>query len=164
MTRVWCLAIVLLLFGCSSPPINRSTFVATPPLWRQEVPIEPPKTETKQDAAPVRPTFNGRYMPLTMRASFSIGGVTSWTPGLTRITYTDQVDEISELGCRDLRPDCAPSHRAISGGKSDVPADRSYRGLCTGMRDLRDCYAYCCRFLDTARLPAHRRSGQRGPG
>jgi hypothetical protein len=55
MTRVWCLAIVVLLFGCSSPPINQSRFVATPPLRRQEVPIEPPKTETKQDPAPVRP-------------------------------------------------------------------------------------------------------------
>ena len=52
---MWCLAIVLLLVGCSSPPINQSTFVVTPPLRRQEVPIEPPKTETKQDAAPVRP-------------------------------------------------------------------------------------------------------------
>jgi len=52
---VWCLAIVLLLVGCSSPPINQSTFVATPPLRRQEVQIEPPETEPKQDAAPVRP-------------------------------------------------------------------------------------------------------------
>jgi hypothetical protein len=52
---MWCLAIVLLLVGCSSPAINQSTFVATPPLRRQEVPSEPPKTETKQDAAPVRP-------------------------------------------------------------------------------------------------------------
>jgi hypothetical protein len=55
MTRVWCLAIVFLLFGCSSPPINPSTFVAAPAPRRQEAPIEPSKTEAKQDAAPVRP-------------------------------------------------------------------------------------------------------------
>jgi hypothetical protein len=52
---VWCLAIVLLLVGCSLPPISQSTFVVTPPLRRQVVPIESPKTETKQDAATVRP-------------------------------------------------------------------------------------------------------------
>jgi hypothetical protein len=52
MTRVWCLAIVFLLFGCSSTPINQST--AAPPLPRQEAPIEPPNTETKQYPAPVR--------------------------------------------------------------------------------------------------------------
>jgi hypothetical protein len=52
---VWCLAIVLLLVGCSSLPINQPTFVVTPPPRRQVVPIEPPKTETKEDAAPVRP-------------------------------------------------------------------------------------------------------------
>jgi hypothetical protein len=28
------------------------------------------------------------------RASFSIGGVTSWTLGPTRITYTDQASEL----------------------------------------------------------------------
>jgi hypothetical protein len=33
------------------------------------------------------------------RASFSIGGVISWTPGPIRIIHTDQADEISELGC-----------------------------------------------------------------
>ena len=55
MIPVWRLAIVFLLFGCSSTPIDQSTFVAAPALWRQEVPIEPPKTETKQDTAPVRP-------------------------------------------------------------------------------------------------------------
>jgi hypothetical protein len=55
MIPVWCLAIVFLLFGCSSTPINQSTFVAAPPPPRQEAPIEPPKTETKQDAAPVQP-------------------------------------------------------------------------------------------------------------
>jgi hypothetical protein len=51
MIPVWCLAIVFLLFGCSSTPINQSTFVAAPALRRQEVPIEPPKTETNQNAA-----------------------------------------------------------------------------------------------------------------
>ena len=55
MIPVWWLAIVFLLFGCSSTPINQSTFVAAPPPPRQEAPIEPPKRETKEDAAPVRP-------------------------------------------------------------------------------------------------------------
>jgi len=53
MIPVWCLAVVFLLFGCSSTPINQSTFEAAPPRPRQEAPIEPPKAETKQDAAPV---------------------------------------------------------------------------------------------------------------
>ena len=64
---MWCLAIVLLLVGCSSLPINQSTFVAPPPLRRQEVPIEPPKTETKQDAAPVQP--NNAEIKSAIRAS-----------------------------------------------------------------------------------------------
>lgn len=55
MIPVWCLAIVFLLFGCSSTPINRSTFGSVPPPPQQEAPIKPPKTETKQDADPVRP-------------------------------------------------------------------------------------------------------------
>ena len=55
MIPVWSLAIIFLLFGCSSTPINQSTFGAAPPRPRQEVPIEPPKAETKQDAAPVPP-------------------------------------------------------------------------------------------------------------
>jgi hypothetical protein len=55
MTPVWCLAIVFLLFGCSSTPINQSNFVAAPAPRRQEAPIELPKTETRQNAAPVRP-------------------------------------------------------------------------------------------------------------
>ena len=55
MIPVWCLAIVFLLFGCSSTPTNQSTFVPAPPPPRQEAPIEPPTTETKQDAARVRP-------------------------------------------------------------------------------------------------------------
>ena len=48
------LAIVFLLFGCSSTPINQSTFRAAPPPPRQEAPPEPSKTETKQDAARAR--------------------------------------------------------------------------------------------------------------
>jgi hypothetical protein len=55
MIPVWCLAIVFLLLGCSETPINQSTFVAAPAPRRQEAPIDSPKTETKQDAAPVRP-------------------------------------------------------------------------------------------------------------
>ena len=55
MTRVWCLAIVFLLFGCSSTSSNQSTFVAAPAPRRQETPIEPPKT----DAAPVQPNNAG---------------------------------------------------------------------------------------------------------
>jgi hypothetical protein len=55
---MWCLAIVFLLFGCSSTPINQSTFVAAPAPRRQEVPIDLPKAETKQGAAPVRPKAN----------------------------------------------------------------------------------------------------------
>ena len=55
MISVWCLAIVFLLFGCSSTPINQSTFVAAPPPPRQEAPIEPPKAETKPDATRERP-------------------------------------------------------------------------------------------------------------
>ena len=55
MIPVWCLAIVFLLLGCSSTPTHQSTFVAAPAPRRQEAPIEPPRTETKQDAAPVRP-------------------------------------------------------------------------------------------------------------
>jgi len=53
MIPVWCLAVVFLLFGCRSTPINQSTFEAAPPRPRQEAPIEPPKAETKQDVAPV---------------------------------------------------------------------------------------------------------------
>ena len=55
MIPVWCLAIVFLLLGCSSTPINQSTFVSVSAPPRQEGPIEPPKTGTKQDAAPVQP-------------------------------------------------------------------------------------------------------------
>jgi hypothetical protein len=55
MIPVWCLAIVFLLFGCSSTSSNQSTFMAAPAPRRQEAPIEPPKTETRQNAAPVRP-------------------------------------------------------------------------------------------------------------
>ena len=55
MIPVWCLAIVFLLLGCSSTPINQSTFVAVPPPPRREAPIDMPKAETKEDAAPVRP-------------------------------------------------------------------------------------------------------------
>jgi hypothetical protein len=54
MIPVWWLTIVFLLFGCSSTPINQSTFVAVPRSSRQEAPIDPPKTQTK-DAAPVGP-------------------------------------------------------------------------------------------------------------
>ena len=165
MIPVWCLAIVFLLLGCSSTPTNHSTFVDASAPQRQKAPIEPPRTETKQDAASIaliRPTFNRRSVPLMRRASFSSGGVITWTPGPTRITYTDQADEISELGCRDLRPDAAPLTQ-YSTANLTLP-QTILQGLCTGMRDLRDCYAYCCRILETARLPAHHRSGQRGPG
>jgi hypothetical protein len=55
MIPVWCLAIVFLLFGCSSTPINPSTFVAAPPPPRQEAPIASTKADTKQDATRVRP-------------------------------------------------------------------------------------------------------------
>jgi hypothetical protein len=55
MIHVWCLAIVFLLLGCSSTPINQSTFVDASAPQRQEAPIEPRRTETQQDAAPVRP-------------------------------------------------------------------------------------------------------------
>ena len=55
MIPVWYLAIVFLLLGCSSPPIDQSTFVDASAPQRQKAPIEPPRTETKQDAAPVRP-------------------------------------------------------------------------------------------------------------
>lgn len=55
MITVWCLAIVLLLLGCSSTPTHQSKFVAAPAPWRQETPKEPPLAETKQDTAPVRP-------------------------------------------------------------------------------------------------------------
>jgi hypothetical protein len=55
MTHVWCLAIVFLLFGCSSTPTNQSTLVAAPASGRQEAPIEEPKAEAKRDAAPARP-------------------------------------------------------------------------------------------------------------
>jgi hypothetical protein len=55
MIPVWCLVILFLLLGCSSTPINQSTFGAAPPRPRQEAPIEPPKTETKQETAPVPP-------------------------------------------------------------------------------------------------------------
>ena len=55
MTPVWCLAIVLLLLGCSSTPINQSTFVAAPAPRGQDAPTEPPKIATKQDTAPVQP-------------------------------------------------------------------------------------------------------------
>jgi hypothetical protein len=105
MIPVWRLAIVFLLFSCSSTSSNQSTFVAAPAPRRQEAPIEPPKIETKQDAPPVQPNnaeIKSAIAPLMRRASFLIGGVISWTPGPTRITYTDQADETSELGCRDL--------------------------------------------------------------
>ena len=59
MIPVWLLAIVFLLFGCSATSSDQSTFVAAPAPRRQETPIEPPKTETKQDAAPVRPNNAG---------------------------------------------------------------------------------------------------------
>ena len=55
MIPVWSLAIIFLLFGCSSTPINQSTFVAAPPPPRREAPTEPSKAEAKQDAATVRP-------------------------------------------------------------------------------------------------------------
>jgi PBP1b-binding outer membrane lipoprotein LpoB len=54
MIPVWRLAIVFLLFGCSSTSSNQSTFVAPAPR-RQETPIEPPKIQTKRDAAPAQP-------------------------------------------------------------------------------------------------------------
>jgi hypothetical protein len=54
MIPVWSLAIIFLLFGCSSTPISQSTFVAAPRPPRHEVPTEPPKAELKQDAATVR--------------------------------------------------------------------------------------------------------------
>lgn len=55
MIPVWCLAIVFLLLGCSSTPTNHSTFVDASAQQRQKAPMEPPRTETKQDAAAVRP-------------------------------------------------------------------------------------------------------------
>lgn len=67
MIPVWCLAILFLLFGCSSTSSNQSTFVAAPAPRRQEAPIEPPKTETKQDAAPVQP--NEAEIKSAIRAS-----------------------------------------------------------------------------------------------
>ena len=112
----------------------------------------------------ITPTFNRQYMPQMRRASFSIGGVISLTRVPTRITYADRADEISELGCRDLQPDSARGHCAISGGKSDAAADRSLHGsmhrgpLSSGL--LRSAAAD---FWGSARLPAHRRSGQQGP-
>jgi hypothetical protein len=54
MIPVWCLAVVFLLFGCSTPA-NESRFLAAPLLPRQETPTEEAKTEIKQDAAPARP-------------------------------------------------------------------------------------------------------------
>jgi hypothetical protein len=53
MIRVLCLAVVFLLFGCSTPE-NQSRFLAPPLPPRQETPTEEAKTETKQDAAPAR--------------------------------------------------------------------------------------------------------------
>ena len=67
MIPVWRLAIVFLLFGCSSTSSNQSTFVTAPALWRQETPIEPPKAETKQDTAPVQP--NTAEIKSAIRAS-----------------------------------------------------------------------------------------------
>ena len=67
MIPVWCLAIVFLLLGCSSTPINQSTFVHASAPQRQEAPIEPPKTVTKQDAAPVQP--NNAEIKSAIRAS-----------------------------------------------------------------------------------------------
>jgi hypothetical protein len=55
MIPVWCLAIVFLLFGCSSTSSNQSTFMAASAPRRHEAPTEQPKAETKQDAAPVPP-------------------------------------------------------------------------------------------------------------
>jgi hypothetical protein len=67
MIPVWCLAIVFLLFGCNSTPINQSTFVAAPPPPREEAPIEPTKANTKQDATRVRP--NNADIQSAIRAS-----------------------------------------------------------------------------------------------
>jgi|GraSoi2013_115cm_1033766.scaffolds.fasta_scaffold15082_2 uncharacterized lipoprotein NlpE involved in copper resistance len=67
MIPVWCLAIVFLLLGCSSTSSNQSTFVAAPAPRRQEAPIEPPKTEAKQDATPVQP--NKAEIKSAIRAS-----------------------------------------------------------------------------------------------
>jgi hypothetical protein len=55
MIPVWSLAIIFLLFGCSLTPINQSTFVAAPPPLRHEAQTEPPKAESKRDAATVQP-------------------------------------------------------------------------------------------------------------
>jgi hypothetical protein len=86
-----------------------------------------------------KPTFNRRYMPLTRRASFSIGGGISWMPGPTRITYTDQADEISKLGCRDLRPDGVIAQYPTA--NLTLPQTDPYTSLCTGMLYFWDCYA-----------------------
>jgi hypothetical protein len=67
MIPVWRLAIVFLLFGCSPTSSNQSTFVAAPAPRRQETPIEPPKIETKRDAAPVQP--NNAEIKSAIRAS-----------------------------------------------------------------------------------------------
>jgi hypothetical protein len=67
MTHVWCLALLFLLFGCSSTPTNQSTLVAAPPPPRHEAPTEPPKTETKQDVAPVQ--LNEGEIKSAIRAS-----------------------------------------------------------------------------------------------
>ena len=64
---MWSLAIIFLLFGCSSTPINQFTFVAAPAPRRQEAPIGPPKAETKQDTAPVQP--NNAEIKSAIRAS-----------------------------------------------------------------------------------------------
>ena len=58
MIPVWCLAVVFLLFGCSTPA-NQSRFLAAPLPPRQETPTEEAKTEIKQDAAPERPNDAG---------------------------------------------------------------------------------------------------------
>jgi hypothetical protein len=55
MTQVWCLAILFLLFGCSSTAVNQSRFLAVPSPPRQEAPTEQARAEKKQNSAPVRP-------------------------------------------------------------------------------------------------------------
>jgi hypothetical protein len=67
MIPVWRLAIGFLLLGCTSTPIYQSTPVAAPALPPQEGPIEPPKAETKQDAAPV--SANNADIQSTIHAS-----------------------------------------------------------------------------------------------
>src|SRR5260370_4012551 len=99
-----------------------------------------------------RPKLNRRYAPLMRRASFLIGGVIFWTPGPTRITYTDQAAETSELGCRDLRPDGERGHSAISHCKFDAPPDRTlYESMHRAALSSRLLRLAAAAFLGTAR-------------